>query len=67
MMTPKDQIFFETDSPFLAPVPFRGSVNTPAKVRFVYEYAANLLDIDVNILAEQVRNNFINFFNLNND
>lgn len=67
MMTPRDQIFFETDSPFLAPVPFRGSVNTPAKVRFVYEYAANLLDIDVNILAEQVRKNFINFFNLNND
>ena len=66
MMTPPDQIFFETDSPFLAPVPFRGSVNTPAKVRCVYEYAAALRNIDLDVLAAQVRRNFINFFNLQN-
>jgi len=67
MMTPKEQIFFETDSPFLAPVPFRGTVNTPARVRCVYEYAAGLLGVDVNVLATQVRRNFINFFNLENE
>lgn len=60
-----NNMFFETDSPFLAPVPFRGKPNTPGKVRYVYDFAANLLNMKQADLAKQVRENFNNFFNLN--
>ena len=57
-----DQILFETDSPFLAPVPFRGKVNTPGKVFHVYEFASQLLKIDVNDLKNKVFENIEDFF-----
>jgi len=56
------KILFETDSPFLAPVPFRGKVNTPAKVFHVYDFASKLLEIDINDLAKTVSDNFDKFF-----
>ena len=56
------KVLFETDSPFLAPVPFRGKVNTPAKVFHVYDFASKLLGIDINELAKTVSNNFNKFF-----
>ena len=39
---PLDRILFETDSPYMAPVPFRGKRNTPLYTRFVAEKAAQL-------------------------
>jgi len=60
--SPVDRIFFETDSPFLAPVPFRGKINTPGKVRYVYEFASELLQIEKSELASAVKNNFEKFF-----
>ncbi|MBQ4437892.1 TatD family hydrolase [bacterium] len=60
-----NNMFFETDSPFLAPVPFRGKPNTPGKVRHVYNFAADLLNLKQEDLALQVRKNFNEFFNLN--
>lgn len=57
-----DKVLFETDSPFLAPVPFRGKVNTPAKVMHVYEFAADLLGIGLNEVIANVENNFKNLF-----
>ena len=58
-------MFFETDSPFLAPVPFRGKPNTPGKVRYVYNFAADLLKMKQEDLAVLIRKNFNEFFNLN--
>lgn len=58
------KILFETDSPFLAPVPFRGKVNTPAKVFHVYDFASKLLGIDIDELAKAVSENFNDFFGL---
>ncbi len=49
---PKDKILFETDSPYLAPVPLRGSVNNPANVQYVYQYAADLLLMRAEELSE---------------
>ena len=60
-----NNMFFETDSPFLAPVPFRGKPNTPGKVRHVYNFAADLLNMKQDDLAVQIRKNFNEFFNLN--
>jgi len=60
----RDLIFFETDSPFLAPQPFRGSVNTPGKVRYVYETAAGKLEEEISSFSLKIHNNFNKFFNL---
>ncbi|HQN73082.1 MAG TPA: TatD family hydrolase, partial [bacterium] len=62
--SPVDRIFFETDSPFLAPVPFRGKVNTPAKVRYVYEFASYILQKDIEELKKKIKDNFERFFNI---
>ena len=63
--TKVNNMFFETDSPFLAPVPFRGKPNTPAKVKYVYDFAANVLNMKQDDLIIQIRKNFNEFFNLN--
>ena len=63
--TKVNNMFFETDSPFLAPVPFRGKPNTPGKVKYVYDFAANVLNMKHDALAYEIRKNFNNFFNLN--
>jgi TatD DNase family protein len=39
---PLDRILIETDSPFLAPDPLRGTVNEPANTRYVYEKLCTL-------------------------
>ncbi len=43
---PVDRILAETDSPFLSPIPFRGRVNEPARVRYVVDKIAELRDVD---------------------
>jgi len=63
--TKVSSMFFETDSPFLAPVPFRGKPNTPGKVKYVYDFASNVLNMKQDVLADEIRKNFNNFFNLN--
>ncbi len=62
---PINRIFFETDSPYLTPVPHRGKKNKPEYVKHTYSYGANLLDIDINELEKQVDNNVQKFFNKN--
>jgi TatD DNase family protein len=57
-----EKMFFETDSPFLSPVPFRGRINTPAKVRYVYEFASEILQVESEYLQKIVKRNFENFF-----
>ncbi len=59
---PINQILFETDSPYLAPIPFRGKTNTPGKVKYVYNSASNLLEIDIDELQNIIINNFKEFF-----
>ncbi len=43
---PEDRILAETDSPFLSPIPFRGKVNEPARVRCIVDKLAELRDVD---------------------
>lgn len=60
---PLDQMLVETDSPYLAPVPFRGKVNQPGYVRYVAEHIAALRGIPVENIAEQTTANFFKLFN----
>ncbi len=55
---PLDRVLFETDSPFLSPVPLRGKVNDPTHVRYVYDFFAELRGLESKELKDQVRRNF---------
>ncbi|WP_347331310.1 TatD family hydrolase [Marinimicrobium locisalis] len=59
---PLDRLLVETDSPYLAPVPYRGKSNEPQYVREVAEFVANLRGISLEQLAEQTTENFHNLF-----
>lgn len=58
---PDDRMLIETDSPYLAPVPFRGKTNEPAYVRHVAECLAGLRDVSVEHIAETTTSNFFRF------
>lgn len=59
---PADRLLVETDAPYLAPVPYRGTTNEPAYVRHVAERLAELRQISFERLAEQTTNNFFTLF-----
>lgn len=59
---PSDRYLIETDSPYLAPVPFRGKPNYPNYVRYVAEHLAELRGVDFNVIAEQTNKNYNNLF-----
>ncbi len=62
---PLDRLLVETDSPYLAPVPYRGKQNQPAYVREVCEYVATLKGVSTEALAEITTNNFSQLFGVN--
>lgn len=62
---PLERLLVETDSPYLAPVPYRGKQNQPAYVREVCEYVATLKGISIEELARITTNNFSNLFGVN--
>lgn len=59
---PLDRLLVETDSPYLAPVPYRGKPNIPAYVREVAEFIAELRGIPFEQLAEITSENFYRLF-----
>lgn len=60
---PEDRILFETDSPYLAPIPFRGKTNQPAYVRHTAEKIAQARNIPLQELAKIVWDNAARLFN----
>lgn len=61
---PLDRILVETDSPFLAPVPYRGKKNVPQYVVEVAECVAALKGVSFDALAEITTDNFQRLFKL---
>jgi len=59
---PLDRLLIETDSPYLAPVPYRGKPNEPAYVRYVAEEIARLRNVDYSVVAEHTTANFFRCF-----
>jgi len=59
---PLERMLIETDSPYLAPVPYRGRTNQPAYVRFVAEEIARLKAISVEPVATATTANFFRLF-----
>lgn len=61
---PADRFLIETDSPYLAPVPFRGKPNYPTYVRYVAEHIAELRNTSFQQIAQQSTENFKRLFKL---
>lgn len=61
---PEDRMFIETDSPFLAPIPYRGKRNEPAFVANTAEKIAELRGKSGEDIGEITANNFFRFFRL---
>lgn len=59
---PLDRLLIETDSPFLAPVPYRGKTNDPSMVIHVAEKIADLKGLPVVDIARHSKDNFFNLF-----
>ena len=59
---PLDRILVETDSPYLAPTPYRGKTNQPSYVKHVAEEVANLRGISFDELAAATTENFFRLF-----
>lgn len=61
---PLDRLLIETDSPYLAPVPYRGKTNQPAYVAAVAAAVAELKQLSIEALATQTSDNFRRLFPL---
>lgn len=59
---PLDRILIETDSPYLAPIPFRGKTNEPKYVKYVAEKIAEIKNISVERVASITSENFRKLF-----
>ena len=59
---PLEHMLIETDSPYLAPVPYRGKLNQPAYVKHVAEEIAKLRGITAEEVGEVTSANFFNLF-----
>ncbi|WP_150051242.1 TatD family hydrolase [Methylomonas rhizoryzae] len=59
---PADRFLIETDSPYLAPVPYRGKPNYPLYVRHVAEHIAELRGTTIEEIAELSTQNFKRLF-----
>jgi len=59
---PLDRMLIETDSPYLAPIPYRGKINEPAWVAKVGEFIADLKGVSLETLGKQTSQNFFQCF-----
>ncbi|MDR0646960.1 MAG: TatD family hydrolase [Puniceicoccales bacterium] len=62
LATPLDRILVETDCPYLAPVPYRGKINTPALLPYTAKHIAALKQIDFQTFCEATVQNTQVFF-----
>lgn len=61
---PLDRLLVETDSPYLAPIPYRGKPNQPAYVRETCEYVATLKGVSTEEFARITTKNVQNLFKI---
>jgi TatD DNase family protein len=63
LITPIDKILLETDAPYLAPQGLRWTTNTPANVKFVYEFVAELKWVEYSEFEKIIDENGRKFYN----
>ena len=63
-IVPLDRLLIETDSPYLAPIPFRGKENFPRYVYYVAERIGQELNLRPEEVAEITTRNAKKFFGI---
>ncbi len=63
MKVPLERMLIETDSPYLAPAPFRGKTNQPGLVKYVAVEIARLRNLSLDQVAKATTDNFFKLFN----
>ncbi len=61
---PLDRILVETDSPYLAPVPYRGKINQPSYVKYVAQEVAAIRGISLEDFSVATTQNFFRLFKI---
>jgi TatD DNase family protein len=61
---PLERMLIETDSPYLAPVPYRGKTNEPGLVKYVAEEIARQRNLSLEQVAASTSYNFFQLFNI---
>ena len=61
-LVPMDRLLIETDSPYLAPVPYRGKTNNPSYVPWVAKQLAEIKGCSPEAIGEQTSRNFDTLF-----
>jgi len=59
---PLDRLLIETDSPYLAPMPYRGKTNNPSYVPFVAQQIAEIKQQSLEVVAQATSHNFEQLF-----
>ena len=62
---PLNKMLIETDSPYLAPNPFRGKKNSPENVIYVAKKISDLKKVSLSEVETKTSNNFFTTFNIN--
>lgn len=63
-IVPLDKLLLETDAPYLAPVPYRGKLNSPAYLNYIAQEIANIKEIDVEKVKKQTTINAQKLFGI---
>ena len=61
---PEDRILCETDAPFLAPQEFRGQLNKPEYVKYVYAKICEIKGLEFGDFEKQIDRNVKNLFEI---
>ena len=62
---PNEKILVETDSPYLAPIPFRGKKNEPSYIIHTVEKLSEIKKVTKETIMKHTTNNFKTLFGLN--
>ncbi len=62
---PIDKLLVETDSPYLAPLPYRGKSNEPSYIIHTIEKLSEIKQISKDIVMNKTTDNFLKLFNIN--
>lgn len=62
--TPENNILLETDSPYLAPNPFRGRINTSFNIKYIAETIAKIKNKDINYIYNLTMSNTFKILNI---
>lgn len=63
-IVPNDRLLLETDAPYLAPVPFRGKLNTPVYLKYIAQEIAELKGVSKEEIEECTTCNAKRIFNI---